>query len=72
MTTQTSIAVVANGKEFTLSAGTRLPEFISKLGFEAGLVVVERNREALTPSEAGQTVLEHGDRLEIVQITAGG
>ena len=72
MTSATSIAIAANGKPFTLAAGTRLPDFLDEIGFEPGLVVVERNRQALTPSETRETVLEEGDRLEIVQITAGG
>ena len=72
MTSATSIAITANGKPFTPAAGTRLPDFLNELGFEPGLVVVERNRQALTPAETRQTVLEDGDRLEIVQITAGG
>jgi len=34
-------------------------------------LVVERNREALSPSEAKETILEAGDSLEIVKIGAG-
>ena len=35
-------------------------------------VVVERNGEPLTPSEARESPLADGDRLEIVRIVAGG
>jgi len=33
---------------------------------------VERNGAALTPTEAQQTILADGDRLEIVRIVPGG
>ena len=35
-------------------------------------VVVELNGEAIAPSEFSQRTIQDGDRLEIVQITAGG
>lgn len=35
-------------------------------------VVVELNGEAVAPSEFAQRTIQAGDRLEIVQITAGG
>ena len=35
-------------------------------------IVVERNGEAIAPSEFAQQTIQAGDRLEIVQITAGG
>lgn len=35
-------------------------------------IVVERNGEAVAPSEFAQQTIQAGDRLEIVQITAGG
>lgn len=35
-------------------------------------VVVERNSQPLTPSEARHTTLVDGDRLEIVRIVAAG
>lgn len=35
-------------------------------------VVVEHNGEAVAPSEFADRILQSGDRLEIVQIVAGG
>ncbi len=72
MSTATTIEITANGKPFQVQEGKRLKEFLSELGFEPGMVIVERNREALTPAETGKAMLRAGDRLEIVQITAGG
>jgi len=64
--------ITANGKEFDIDGNASLPAFLNKIGFEIGMVVVERNQNALTPSEAKATLLENGDRLEIVKIVAGG
>ena len=64
--------ITANGQTFELPAGTSLPDFIRARGLAPERVVVERNGEALTPSETLATVLAEGDRLEIVRIVAGG
>lgn len=64
--------IAANGKTFEIATGTKLPAFLEQIGFKAGLVVVERNQEALSPSEAEDTLLQDGDQLEIVKIVAGG
>ena len=72
MKTATTVDITANGKPFQVRAGRPLVDFLSEVGFEPGLVVVEKNRKALTPAETRDAVLEEGDSLEIVQITAGG
>ena len=64
--------ISANGKNFELESGTKLPEFLNSIGHKVGLVIVERNKQALSPSEASQVTLEEGDSLEIVKIVAGG
>ncbi len=64
--------IIANDTEFEIEDACTLPRFLDTIGHQVGLVVVERNREALSPSEAADTILEDGDRLEIVKIVAGG
>ncbi len=64
--------ITANETEFDIEENCSLPCFLETLGHKVGLVVVERNREALSPSEASHTILEDGDKLEIVKIVAGG
>lgn len=66
------MTVTANGKLFEIEGGTSLPDFLESIGQQVGMVVVERNRQALSPSEAAQITLEDGDSLEIVKIVAGG
>ncbi len=64
--------IIANGKSFELADDTTLPNFLESIGRQVGLVVVERNKQALSPSEAEDVVLQDGDSLEIVKIVAGG
>ena len=64
--------ITANDTEFEIDNDCRLPDFLESIGHKVGLVVVERNREALSPSEAKNAILQEGDQLEIVKIVAGG
>lgn len=64
--------IIANGDTFTITPGLPLREFVASRGLAIERVVIERNGEALSPGEARRTVLEPGDRLEIVRIVAGG
>lgn len=64
--------ITANNEAFDIAPGTVLPDFLSERSLAVERVIVERNGEALTPREARSTVLEAGDRLEIVRIVAGG
>ncbi|MEO0794115.1 MAG: sulfur carrier protein ThiS [Verrucomicrobiota bacterium] len=66
------IEVTANGETFTLDSPIALPKFLEERGQAPERVLVERNGEALTQSEARAAVLENGDVLEIVRIVAGG
>lgn len=67
-----TITITANGQRQEVSAGQTLDAFLESVGQKPKLVVVERNGQALTPSEARATVVVHGDVLEIVRIVAGG
>lgn len=62
----------ANGTDFDVEQDCSLSDFLESIGHRIGMVVVERNREALSPSEAKNTKLQEGDSLEIVKIVAGG
>ncbi|MBD5780373.1 sulfur carrier protein ThiS [Pelagicoccus sp. NFK12] len=66
------MTITANGKEFVLESSTSLPAFLESISLQVGLVIVERNKQALSPSEAADVTLEDGDTLEIVKIVAGG
>lgn len=66
------MTITANGNKFDLEPGTPLPAFLESINLTVGLVIVERNKQALSPSETADVVLEDGDTLEIVKIVAGG
>ncbi|HEX9785363.1 MAG TPA: sulfur carrier protein ThiS [Opitutaceae bacterium] len=69
---RTTISIVANGRRYEIPAAQSLDAFLESIGVAPKLVVVERNRAALTPGEARATVLADGDVLEVVRIVAGG
>jgi thiamine biosynthesis protein ThiS len=68
----TEIKIVANGETWKVPAQQLLTDFLASRNQSIERVIVERNGEALTPSEARSTLLEDGDTLEIVRIVAGG
>ncbi|MEM7387485.1 MAG: sulfur carrier protein ThiS [Verrucomicrobiota bacterium] len=65
--------ITVNGEEQTLTKTEQpLTGFLKDLGFEDKPVLVEWNGTALHQREHAETVLRNGDRLEIIQIVAGG
>ncbi len=66
------VQIVANGKTFNVREGISLPQFLESINLSIKNVVVERNRIALSPMDAKNTLIEDGDSLEIVRIVAGG
>lgn len=64
--------VRANGDEVAATLPCTIEEFLLARGLLPRSVVVERNGQAVAPSQFKDIALEAGDRLEIVQIVAGG
>ena len=64
--------VTANGREMEAALPCPLEEFLRAQALPPRSVVVEHNGEAVAPSEFGHRVVQAGDRLEIVRVTAGG
>jgi sulfur carrier protein len=65
-------SVIANGRETPAQLPCSVEEFLLAQGLRSRSVVVEHNGEAVAPSEFSQRRLVAGDKLEIVQIVAGG
>jgi thiamine biosynthesis protein ThiS len=65
-------SVIANGQTVALQLPCSLEAFLLAQQLRPRSVVVEHNGEAVAPSEFSQRQLNAGDRLEIVQIVAGG
>jgi sulfur carrier protein len=64
--------IIANGREIGTELPCSLEEFLLRQKLLPRSVVVEHNGEAVAPSEFARWRLASGDRLEIVQIVAGG
>ena len=65
------MTIILNGESRNLDADTTLAELIETLKL-SGRLAVERNGEIVPRSAYASTVLEAGDRLEIVRAIGGG
>lgn len=61
-----------NGEDREAPDDFALKSLLAELGLAGKPVVVERNREALPPSQFDKCQLADGDQLEIIVIAAGG
>jgi thiamine biosynthesis protein ThiS len=64
--------VIANGQRIATAIPCSIEQFLLAQKLRPRSVVVEHNGQAVAPSEFGGRQLAAGDRLEIVQIVAGG
>ncbi|MGZ8937903.1 MAG: sulfur carrier protein ThiS [Limisphaerales bacterium] len=64
--------VIANGKPIEAALPCSIEQFLLTQHLLPKSVVVEHNNEAVAPSEFSTRILRAGDRVEIVQIVAGG
>lgn len=61
-----------NGKDHALETALNVDELLASIGLAGKPVVVELNQKALFPREYANSMLENGDKLEIITIAAGG
>jgi thiamine biosynthesis protein ThiS len=64
--------VLANGQPTEARLPCTIEQFLLAQSLLPRSVVVEHNGQAVAPSEFANRSLHAGDRLEIVQIVAGG
>lgn len=64
--------ITINGEERQVQAGISVTGLLEKLQLHTGKVAVERNLCIVPRSQYGETVLEEGDRIEIVRFIGGG
>ena len=65
-------SIVANGRPAPARLPCSIEQFLLEQKVRPRSVVVEHNGRAVAPSEFAGRQLADGDRLEIVQIVAGG
>ena len=66
------IDIVINGQARSIVSGLTVAGLVEELGLTGKPVAVERNREIVPRASHGATVLEAGDRLEVVTFVGGG
>ncbi|MEM7493633.1 MAG: sulfur carrier protein ThiS [Pseudomonadota bacterium] len=64
--------IVLNGEIRDIEPGMTLLALVETLGGDSRGIAIERNLEIVPKSEHSTTVLEDGDRLEVVQFVGGG
>ncbi len=70
--TEALVTLQVNGESQTCPPNTRLPELLERMGMNPRLVAVEYNGEILHRQFWLDTMIQSGDRLEIVTIVGGG
>jgi len=63
--------VKVNGADLDL-AGKTVPAYLETTDYDPRRIAVERNGDIVLKSQYDVTVLEDGDRLEIVSFVGGG
>ena len=61
-----------NGKEMDLAEGLTVAGLLERLEIARERTAVERNREIVPRSRHEETVLAHGDVIELVTAVGGG
>jgi sulfur carrier protein len=72
MTTTVSIRLTLNGEPRTQQAGTTVADLVAVHVAAGRRVAVERNGTIVPRSQHASTLLEDGDRVEIVVAVGGG
>ena len=66
------IHIVVNGEAHEVPPGLGITGLLSHLGLPADRVAIERNLEILPRSQWLSTIVQPGDRFEIVHLVGGG
>lgn len=65
-------SLVINGQSRHFGKLQNLADLLHELGLEGRPVVIEHNGNAIPPRLFSSTPLAEGDRIEIVELAAGG
>ncbi|MEL6473062.1 MAG: sulfur carrier protein ThiS [Pseudomonadota bacterium] len=64
--------IFLNGEAMQIEPGLTLKALVERLADDPRGVAIERNLEIVPKTLHGETMLEDGDRLEVVQFVGGG
>ncbi|MFV1987148.1 MAG: sulfur carrier protein ThiS [Gemmatimonadota bacterium] len=66
------IGIEVNGSSRNVAHGATVRQLLQELQLDGRTVVVEVNRQIVRRTELADTVLEPGDRVELVHFVGGG
>ena len=66
------MTITVNGQQRPSKLGSTVTDLLRELGLDSGRVAIERNLEILSRPDWQKTVIQDGDRYEIVQFVGGG
>ncbi|MBF0196300.1 MAG: sulfur carrier protein ThiS [Planctomycetes bacterium] len=66
------INLIVNGEEMEVEEKSSISQLLSKVGAVAAMIAVEKNLDIIPKSDYDSTILEEGDRIEIVAFVGGG
>ena len=66
------MTITVNGQQRPSKLGSTVTDLLRELGLDSGRVAIERNLEILSRPDWQRTVVQAGDRYEIVQFVGGG
>jgi thiamine biosynthesis protein ThiS len=66
------VEIIVNGKPVSVLDGATVHDFLVGKRMTDAMAIVERNSEIVSRGEYGNTVLQPGDRLEVVHAVGGG
>lgn len=64
--------IFLNGESQQIDDGTSIEALVLSLADDPRGIAIERNLEIVPKAEHGSTLLQDGDRLEVVQFVGGG
>ena len=68
----TNLEITVNGESRAAKPGATVVDLLRDLGLDSGRVAIERNLQILPRPQWPETVVQSGDRYEIVQFVGGG
>ena len=64
--------IIVNGKEINLTEDTTVAEYLEQNQYQVKRIAVELNGDILPKYSYSDTMLNDGDRLEVVTFVGGG
>ena len=69
---RSSLRIQVNGEPREVEESTSLPELVAGLNLKAEQIAIELNHKVVRRAQWDKTLLQAGDRVEIVHFVGGG